>query len=96
MIQVGGRPIAGIGLGTAPLAFRGGTDAEAVATVHAALDAGVRLVDTALAYTRVGVESYAEYIVACALRGRRGDLLPDGNGAAAHPMARDAAARYGV
>ena len=72
MIQVDGHPIAGIGLGTAPIAFRGGTDAEAVATVHAALDAGLGLIDTALAYTRPGVESYAEYIVASALRGREG------------------------
>lgn len=68
MIHVDDRPIAGIGLGTAPLAFRAGTDAEAVATVRAALAAGVRLIDTALAYTRPGVESYAEHIVAAALR----------------------------
>ena len=73
MIQVNGRPIAGIGLGTAPLALRGGTDAEAVATVRAALDAGVRLIDTALAYTRPGIESYAEHIVACALRDALGE-----------------------
>jgi aryl-alcohol dehydrogenase-like predicted oxidoreductase len=38
------------------------------AAVHAALDAGVRLIDTALAYTRADVESYAEQIVARALR----------------------------
>jgi hypothetical protein len=31
--------------------------------VHAGLDAGVRLIDTALAYTRPGVESYAEQVV---------------------------------
>jgi aryl-alcohol dehydrogenase-like predicted oxidoreductase len=73
VVQFEGRPIAGIGLGTAPLALRGGTDAEAVATVRAALDAGVRLIDTALAYTRSGVESYAEHIVACALRDVAGE-----------------------
>ena len=72
MIQIDGR-IAGIGLGTAPLAFRDVTDAEAVATVRAALDAGVRIIDTALAYTRRGVESYAEHIVASALRGATGE-----------------------
>jgi aryl-alcohol dehydrogenase-like predicted oxidoreductase len=59
--------------------------------VHAALDAGVMLIDTALAYTRAGVESYAEQIVARSLRGlttgrplvatkgghwRRGDSFP--------------------
>jgi pyridoxine 4-dehydrogenase len=58
----------GIGLGTAQFAFRDGTPEDAVATVHAALDAGVRLLDTALAYTRPGVESYAEQVVARALR----------------------------
>ena len=60
--------ITGIGLGTAQFAFRDGTPEDAVATVHAALDAGVRLIDTALAYTRPGVESYAEQVVARALR----------------------------
>jgi aryl-alcohol dehydrogenase-like predicted oxidoreductase len=73
MTLIDGRGIAGIGLGTAPLAFRDGTDAEAVATVRAALDAGVRIIDTALAYTRHGVESYAEHIVASALRGATGE-----------------------
>ncbi len=62
-----------------------------MATVRAALDAGVMLIDTALAYTRAGVESYAEQIVARSLRGlmtgrplvatkgghwRRGDSFP--------------------
>jgi aryl-alcohol dehydrogenase-like predicted oxidoreductase len=56
--------IVGIGLGTAPFAFRDGTAEDAIATVHAALDAGVGLIDTALAYTRLGVESYAEHVVA--------------------------------
>jgi pyridoxine 4-dehydrogenase len=44
-----------------------------VATVHAALHAGVRLIDTALAYTRAGLESYAEQVVARALRGVSSD-----------------------
>lgn len=62
-----------------------------MATVHAAVDAGVMLIDTALAYTRPGVESYAEHVIARALRGlkaerplvatkgghyRRGDSFP--------------------
>jgi aryl-alcohol dehydrogenase-like predicted oxidoreductase len=87
-----------IGLGTAQFAFRERSRAESIATVHAALDAGVRLIDTALAYTREGVESYAEEIVASALRSwphespvvatkgghfRRGDVFPiDGSPAA--------------
>ena len=68
-----GRQIEGIGLGTAQFAFGGGTADEAVATVRAALVAGVRLIDTALAYTRPGVESYAEQVVACALRDAAGE-----------------------
>ena len=70
---IAGRQIEGIGLGTAPFAFRDGTPEDSVATVHAALDAGVRLIDTALAYTRAGVESYAEQVVARALRGATGE-----------------------
>ena len=65
--------IAGIGLGTAPFAFRDGTAEEAAATVHAALDAGIGLIDTALAYTRPGIASYAEQVVADALRGINGE-----------------------
>lgn len=63
-----GRDIEGIGLGTAQFAFREGSAEDSVATVHAALRAGVSLIDTALAYTRAGVESYAEQVVARALR----------------------------
>lgn len=44
-----------------------------MATVRAALDAGVALIDAALAYTRAGVESYAEQVVAQALRGVTGE-----------------------
>jgi aryl-alcohol dehydrogenase-like predicted oxidoreductase len=73
VMMINGRRIEGIGLGTAPLAFRHGTAAEAVATVRAAVDAGVGLIDTALAYTQPGVESYAERIVACALRDTAGE-----------------------
>jgi aryl-alcohol dehydrogenase-like predicted oxidoreductase len=67
------RRLAGIGLGTAPFAFRDGTAEDAIATVHAALDAGVSLIDTALAYTRRGVESYAEHVIARALRDVTGE-----------------------
>ena len=96
---IAGRGIEGIGLGTAQFAFRDGTAEDSVATVHAALDAGVMLIDTALAYTRAGIESYAEQIVTRALRGlttgrpliatkgghwRQGDQLP-GRRAAGHP-----------
>jgi aryl-alcohol dehydrogenase-like predicted oxidoreductase len=70
---IDGREIGAIGLGTAQFAFRDRTAEESVATVHAALDAGVRLIDTALAYNRPGFESYAEQVVARALRGRAGE-----------------------
>lgn len=66
---IAGHRVTGIGLGTAQFAFRNGTTAESVATVRAALDAGVTLIDTALAYTRPGTESYAEQVIATALRG---------------------------
>jgi aryl-alcohol dehydrogenase-like predicted oxidoreductase len=65
------RDAGGIGLGTAQFAFKDAAAADSVATVHAVLDAGVRL--TALAYTRPGVESYAEQVVARALRGITGE-----------------------
>ena len=70
---IAGRRIDDIGLGTAQFAFRDGTAEDSMATVHAALDADVRLIDTALAYTRAGVESYAEQVVARALRGIASD-----------------------
>jgi len=70
---IAGRRIEGIGLGTAQFAFRDRTAEDCLATLHAALDAGVRLIDTALAYTRAGVESYAEQVVARALRGVSGE-----------------------
>jgi aryl-alcohol dehydrogenase-like predicted oxidoreductase len=69
LMLIVGRRRADLGLGTAPFAFGGGTAADSAATVHAALDAGVRLVDTALAYTRAGAQSYAEQVIATALRG---------------------------
>lgn len=71
------RRVADLGLGTAPFAFGDGTVSDSVATVHAALDAGVRLIDTALAYTRADAESFAEQVIATALRGV---------GAAARPL----------
>lgn len=64
-----------IGFGTAPLAFRDIPAEQAVATIHAALDHGARLIDTALAYTRPGVESYAESVVARAVAGRDGVVV---------------------
>ena len=72
-VLIAGLDIETIGLGTAQFAFRERTTEDSVATVHAALHAGVRLIDTALAYTQAGIESYAEQVVARALRGLSGD-----------------------
>lgn len=70
---IAGRAVEGIGLGTAQFAFRDGPAQDSVATIRAAVDAGVTLIDTALAYTRAGVESYAEQVIARALRGVAGE-----------------------
>jgi len=68
---IGVRDIGAIGLGTAPLAFKDVSRPEAVGLIHAAIDAGVRLIDTAPAYTRSQAESFAEAAVAAALRCRQ-------------------------
>ncbi|MGW2373167.1 MULTISPECIES: aldo/keto reductase [Kitasatospora] len=48
---IGGRTVSAIGLGAMPLSVEGRPDEEqAIATVHAALDAGVTLIDTADSY----------------------------------------------
>ncbi len=52
-------------------------DAAALATIRAALDAGVRMIDTALAYTTVTDESHSEALLTKALRDydRRDEVL---------------------
>ena len=52
-----------VALGTAKFAFSGIERSEAVRALVDAVNGGVTLVDTALAYTRPGVESYAEQVV---------------------------------
>ena len=74
MSTIGGRRVGRIGFGTAQLAFKEVSVGQAVATIRAALDSGIDVVDTALAYTRPGVESFAEAVVAKAL-GRGADVL---------------------
>jgi aryl-alcohol dehydrogenase-like predicted oxidoreductase len=71
---IAGKEIGRIGLGTAPLAFSGRPVEDGVEVTLAALESGVRLIDTALAYTRPGIESFAETVVAGALRQWRGEL----------------------
>jgi len=74
---IGDRMVGPIGLGTAPLAFSSISFEAAVATVRAAIAAGVTFIDTAPAYTRDGFESFAESAVAVALHGLgdRADVL---------------------
>ena len=69
-IQVGA-----IGLGGMPMSIEGRPDEErSIATIHAALDAGVTLIDTADAYTLAGDEQgHNEELIARALRQYGGD-----------------------
>ncbi|MFG2682079.1 aldo/keto reductase [Streptomyces sp. NPDC048392] len=67
---IGDRTVSAIGLGGMPMSIEGRPDAErSVATVHAALDAGVTLIDTADAYHRDANEvGHNEELIARALR----------------------------
>ncbi|SFT72651.1 Predicted oxidoreductase [Geodermatophilus amargosae] len=68
--RIGDRPVSAIGLGAMPLSTKTERPSreEAVAVVHAALDAGVTLVDTADAYARDEAEfGHNESLVAAAL-----------------------------
>jgi aryl-alcohol dehydrogenase-like predicted oxidoreductase len=72
---IGGVAVGPVGLGAMPLSVGGRPDeADAVAVVHAALDAGVRLIDTADAYA-LGHDDvgHGERLVAAALRAWGGD-----------------------
>ncbi len=72
-----GKPLGSIGLGCMPLSTRSAPPVEqGIRTIHAALDAGVRLLDTADAYAideaHVGDN---ERLIARALRGRADDVV---------------------
>lgn len=72
--HIGDISVLPVGLGAMPLSVPGHPDADrARATVHAALDAGVTLIDTADAYTPDGVLGHNERIVADGLRTYAGD-----------------------
>jgi aryl-alcohol dehydrogenase-like predicted oxidoreductase len=74
---VGSVEIGAIGLGEMPLSVEGRPGRErAIRTVHAALDAGVTLVDTADAYCLSAADlGHGEELVAEALSGRGEDVL---------------------
>ncbi|MEU6280349.1 aldo/keto reductase [Streptomyces sp. NPDC047028] len=72
---LGGLKVSAVGLGAMPLSIEGRPDeARAVATVHAALDAGVTLLDTADSYHRPGEDpGHNERLLARALKSYGGD-----------------------
>jgi aryl-alcohol dehydrogenase-like predicted oxidoreductase len=66
---LGNRTVSAIGLGEMPLSIEGRPDrAQAIATIHASLDAGVTIIDTADAYSLgVNEHGHGEELVAEAL-----------------------------
>jgi aryl-alcohol dehydrogenase-like predicted oxidoreductase len=64
-----------IGLGGMPMSIEGRPDRErAIATIHAALDAGVNHIDTAFSYRQPGeITAHNELLIAQALRQWNGD-----------------------
>jgi len=71
---IGDRAVSAIGLGEMPLSIEGRPDRpQAIATIHASLDAGVTIIDTADAYS-LGVHEHGhgEELVAEALAAYRG------------------------
>ncbi|MEU7337894.1 MULTISPECIES: aldo/keto reductase [unclassified Streptomyces] len=67
---IGGQTVSAIGLGGMPMSIEGRPDTRrSIATIHAALDAGVTLIDTADAYHRdAGEVGHNEELIARALR----------------------------
>ena len=77
MRQIAGTDVFPIGLGAMPMSLRGRPPEEqSIRTIHAALDAGVNLIDTADAYcvdeSDVG---HNERLIAKALKGRRDGVI---------------------
>ena len=74
---LGGVEVYPIGLGGMPMSLRGRPPEEqSIRTIHAALDAGANLIDTADAYARDGADiGHNERLIAKALKGRRDDII---------------------
>jgi len=72
---IGGRAVSAIGLGGMPMSIEGRPDRDrSIATIHAALDAGVTLIDTADAYHLHADEvGHNEELIAEGLRTYGGD-----------------------
>ncbi|PUB27069.1 aryl-alcohol dehydrogenase-like predicted oxidoreductase [Promicromonospora sp. AC04] len=73
--KIGDRAVSAIGLGGMPMSIEGRPDAaRSIATIHAALDAGVTLIDTADAYhLHADDVGHNEELIAEALRSYGGD-----------------------
>jgi aryl-alcohol dehydrogenase-like predicted oxidoreductase len=73
--RIGDREVSAIGLGEMPMSIEGRPDRQrSIATIHAALDAGVTLIDTADAYHQYADEvGHGESLVAEALASYGGD-----------------------
>ncbi|MBB2742410.1 UNVERIFIED_ORG: aryl-alcohol dehydrogenase-like predicted oxidoreductase [Microbispora rosea subsp. rosea] len=87
---IGDVPVSAVGLGAMPLSIEGRPDeARAIATIHAALDAGVTLIDTADSYHwHAGEIGHNERLIARALAsygGDAGDVLVATKGGRGRP-----------
>jgi aryl-alcohol dehydrogenase-like predicted oxidoreductase len=73
--RIGSRQVGAIGLGEMPMSIEGRPDeARSIETIHAALDAGMTLIDTADAYSLGGPDTgHGEVLVAKALASWGGD-----------------------
>jgi aryl-alcohol dehydrogenase-like predicted oxidoreductase len=72
---IGDITVSAIGLGGMPISIEGRPDeARSIATIHAALDAGITLIDTADAYRLAGEDQpHNELLIAKALKSYAGD-----------------------
>ena len=75
--QIDGTEVFPIGLGEMPMSLSSRPPEErSIRTIHAALDAGVNLIDTADAYARDHTDiGHGERLIAKALKGRRDDVI---------------------
>jgi aryl-alcohol dehydrogenase-like predicted oxidoreductase len=75
--SIAGVAVHPIGLGEMPMSLSGRPDEEqSIRTIHAALDAGANLIDTADAYAADDRDiGHGERLVAKALKGRRDDVI---------------------
>ena len=73
--RIGGRTVSAIGLGAMPMSIEGRPDEErSIRTIHAALDEGITLIDTADAYhLKAGEVGHNESLIAKALASYGGD-----------------------